>query len=430
MIDGSISLERMDEHNREISRDFDGLEGTERFRVLNALDVNPRCLKVSARAAEYARRECQKIGEEAWRRGKPVRFCSMVTLAHEYGVSERAIGMWEAELVMAGIIFRRNPRSRRCGAVSGGGISFAPIAVQIEHFEAQADRVKAEIQLHAQLRSRHSRVVRHIHRMLDRSTFFPSTAEIADSIRAQTEAVRLERIYAATPLAELEAVCIQLEELEADLVDVLTAVENPIPDLISSEMTEISAGHKELQTNSPVPSDTSNQLVDSLPSRSNERVSHFSVRPHGRNIFEKSKRPVGEGGQGPKVHPDGMSFDIIQPALCAASGEFVEAFSRAPGTQWQRMSYAATAVLRPLGIHPSAWKDAAAMIGEERAALCVLVADAKHRLPDDHPKHVRSPGGYLRMMAKKDRIGQLNIERSIFGSGRGQGGLMWCRYVL
>jgi len=79
------------------------------------------------------------------------------------------------------------------------------------------------------------------------------------------------------------------------------------------------------------------------------------------------------------------------------------------------MSYAATAVLRPLGIHPSAWKDAVGMVGEERAALCVLVTDAKHRLPDDHPKHVRSPGGYLRMMSKKDRVGQLNVERSIFG---------------
>lgn len=420
MIDGSISLERMDENNREISQDFEGLEGAERFRVLNALDVNPRCLKVSARAAEYARRECQKIGEEAWRRAKPFRFCSMVTLAHEYGVSERAIRAWEAELVMAGIIFRRNPRSRRCGAVSGGGISFAPIAMQIDHFEAQAERVRADIQRHAEFRSRHSRVVRHILRMLDRSAFFANIIDFADDVRAQTEATRLERIYAATPLAELEAVCINLEALESALVEVLATVENPIPELKSDDMTEEKDRHTELQTESSDPTDTSNQLVDSLRSRSYDRVSHSSVRPHGRNIFEKSKKPVDRPGQGPKVHPDGLSFDIIQPALCAASGEFVEAFGRAPGTQWQRMSYAATAVLRPLGIHPSAWKDAVEMIGGERAALCVLVTDAKHRLPNDHPKHVRSPGGYLRMMSKKDRVGELNVERSIFGLAKSE----------
>ncbi len=415
MIDGSITLERMDENNREISQEFEGLEGGDRFRVLNALDVNPRCLKVSARAAEYARRECQKIGEEAWKRAKPVRFCSMVTLAHEYGVSERAVRAWEAELVMAGIIFRRNPRSRRCGAVSGGGISFAPIAVQIEHFEAQAERVRLDIKRHAELRSRHSRVVRHILRMLDRSIFFADILELAADIRAQTEATRLERIYAATPLKELEAVCLSLEVIETTLIEALADVENPIPDLKSDDMTEEKVRHTDLQTDSSDPTDTCNKLVDRIASRSYERVSNSFVRPHGRDIFEKRKKEQGRVSQASSVHPDGLSFDIIQPALCAASSEFVEAFSRAPGTQWQRMSFAATAVLRPLGIHLSAWKDAVGMIGEERAALCVLVTDAKHRLPDDHPKHVRSPGGYLRMMSKKDRVGELNVERSIFG---------------
>jgi len=251
--------------------------------------------------------------------------------------------------------------------------------------------------------------------MLDRSVFFPGITEVANDIRSQTEAVRLERIYAATPLAEIEATCIDLERLETVLGQALATVENPIPDLKSSDMTEISLRHTELQTDSSDPSDTSNQLVNSIRSRSNERDYHSFVRPHGRNIFEKSKKKQGAAGQASKVHPDGLSFDVIQPALCAASPEFVQAFSRAPGTQWQRMSYAATAVLRPLGIHVSAWKDAVEMIGEERAALCVLVADAKHRLPDDHPKHVRSPGGYLRMMSKKDRVGELNVERSIFG---------------
>lgn len=415
MTDGSITLERMDERNRAISQDFEGLEGAERFRVLNALDVNPRCLKVSARAAEYARRECQKIGEDAWRRGKPVRFCSMVTLAHEYGVSERAVRGWEAELVFAGIIFRRNPRSRRCGAVSGGGINFAPVAVQIDYFEAQADMVRADIQRHSDLRSRHSRVVRHIFRLLDRSVSFPSLLDIAADVRSQTEATRFERIYAATPIAELVEACMSLEELEQTLIEALAAVENPIAELECSDMTEENERHTELQTDSSDPTDLSNQPVDSLRSRSKERVSHSFTRSYGRNIFEKRKERVDGTGQGSKVHPDGLSFDIIQPALCAASGDFVEAFGRAPGTQWQRMSYAATAVLRPLGIHHSAWKDAVEMIGEERASLCVLVTDAKHRLPDDHPKHVRSPGGYLRMMSKKDRVGELNVERSIFG---------------
>ena len=155
--------------------------------------------------------------------------------------------------------------------------------------------------------------------------------------------------------------------------------------------------------------------MNKIRPRSNEREANLFLRPSGRNIFEKNKEEQGRAGQAPNVHPDGLTFDIIQPALCAASSEFVEAFSRAPGTQWERMTYAATAVLRPLGIHPSAWKDAVGMIGTERAALCVLITDAKHRLPDDHPKHVRSPGGYLRMMSKKNRVGEVNVERSIFG---------------
>jgi len=136
-------------------------------------------------------------------------------------------------------------------------------------------------------------------------------------------------------------------------------------------MTEENVRHTELQTDSPDPPDTSNQLVEKIRPRSNERETYSFARPNGRNIFEKSKEEQGRAGQASNVHPDGLTFDIIQPALCAASSEFVEAFGRAPGSQWERMTYAATAVLRPLGIHPSAWKDAVGMIGEERAALCL-----------------------------------------------------------
>jgi replication initiation protein RepC len=72
-----------------------------------------------------------------------------------------------------------------------------------------------------------------------------------------------------------------------------------------------------------------------------------------------------------------------------------------------------------LGISHALWAEACAMLGEQAAAVCVVLIDhAMHR--QDNP--VRKPNGYFRSMLRKAERGELHLHKSIFGilkRGRG-----------
>ncbi len=73
---------------------------------------------------------------------------------------------------------------------------------------------------------------------------------------------------------------------------------------------------------------------------------------------------------------------------------------------------AAEAMLPALGINPSAWNDAVSFMGIDRAWLTVLLIDANR----DHPETpVKSPGGLLRTLTRKDREGTFKLDGGLIG---------------
>ena len=76
------------------------------------------------------------------------------------------------------------------------------------------------------------------------------------------------------------------------------------------------------------------------------------------------------------------------------------------------MIEASYALRDKLGIHPSAWRDACAVLGREGAAVCLLLTDHNAQRPTNR---VYAPGGYFRSMIKKARNGELRLHASIFG---------------
>ena len=73
---------------------------------------------------------------------------------------------------------------------------------------------------------------------------------------------------------------------------------------------------------------------------------------------------------------------------------------------------AAVKALPELGIHGSAWEEAADAMGEYAAALCIMVTDANRT----HPvTPVLNPGGHLRAMVRRYRAGSLNLRGSLIG---------------
>jgi replication initiation protein RepC len=71
-------------------------------------------------------------------------------------------------------------------------------------------------------------------------------------------------------------------------------------------------------------------------------------------------------------------------------------------SSWRDLMATAGNVRSALGISPSAWEDACAVLGEEDAAVVVAAilqrADA-----------IKSPGGYLRCLTEKARAGQFSL---------------------
>lgn len=65
-----------------------------------------------------------------------------------------------------------------------------------------------------------------------------------------------------------------------------------------------------------------------------------------------------------------------------------------------------------LGIHGSAWDEAAEAMGEYAAALCIVVTDANRT----HPvTPVLNPGGHLRAMTRRFLAGEFNLVGSLIG---------------
>jgi replication initiation protein RepC len=70
-------------------------------------------------------------------------------------------------------------------------------------------------------------------------------------------------------------------------------------------------------------------------------------------------------------------------------------------SSWHEFVATAGLVRSALGISPSAWEDACAVLGEEDAA--VVVASILQRA-----EAIKSPGGYLRSLTVKARAGQFS----------------------
>jgi replication initiation protein RepC len=74
-----------------------------------------------------------------------------------------------------------------------------------------------------------------------------------------------------------------------------------------------------------------------------------------------------------------------------------------------------------LGISHSLWAEACAVLGDQAAAVCVVLIDQAMQRPDNP---VRKPNGYFRSMIHKAERGELHLHKSVFGilkRGRGPG---------
>lgn len=288
-----------------------------------------------------------------------------------------------AVLVDAGLIIRRDSpngkryvRKGRDGeAAMAFGFDLGPLVARAEEFERLAESVLAAERELKLVRERITICRRDIAKMIatgieegvptKRAGQGPADwAEIHGLFRAITT-----RVPRTATLQDLEPIAEELTLLADEILMLLEAhakTQNP--------STNESTFERHIQNSNP------NSLIELEPTLREERGARAEPEPQTPRMPEES-------------YPLGMVLDAC-PDICD--------YAKAGISNW-RDFLATVAVVRPmLGISPSAWEEAQAVMGEVQAA--VVVAAILQR-----GAAINSAGGYIRDLTKKAEAGGFSI---------------------
>jgi len=288
-----------------------------------------------------------------------------------------------AVLVDAGLIVRRDsPNGKRYARKGRGGeITFAfgfdlaPLVARAEEFERMAEEIEAEARAVRLAKERIALCRRDIAKMIAtgieervptrRAGQGPATwQEVHTTFRRLVEG-----ISRTARLEELEGAAEALSSLADDILNLL---ENQV-ELANMSINE-SHNERHKQNSNP------NPPIEFEPSLQEGRVARPEPDPQPAVVAER-------------VYPLGMVLSACPDIVDYAKG----------GVANWRDFLATASVVRPmLGISPSAWEEAQAVMGETRAAIVVACLLQRSSA-------IQSAGGYLRELTRKAGAGEFSL---------------------
>jgi replication initiation protein RepC len=288
-----------------------------------------------------------------------------------------------AVLVDAGLIIRRDsPNGKRYArkGTSGEielafGFDLSPLVVRSQEFECLAAAVEAEARAIKLARERITLCRRDIAKMIAtgieegvptrRGGQGPADwAEVHAGFRSIVEG-----IPRTATRAQLEAAAEELSQLADDVLNLLqTHVKTE--NMSANE----SRSERHIQNSNPDP------LIDLEPASQESRAARAVPEPQTPRAPETA-------------YPLGMVMNACPDIADYAKGGIAS---------WRDLLTTAAVVRSMLGISPSAWEDAQAVMGEMQAA--VVVACILQR-----GEAIRSAGGYLRGLTEKARAGEFSL---------------------
>ena len=291
-----------------------------------------------------------------------------------HGMAESTVRRHLFGLVEVGLILRRDSpngkryaRKSRAGTIEKAfGFDLAPLVARAEEIAEKAEAVRAEEIALRLVRERISLCRRDIIKMI--------ALGMEERVAGDWQVIHvgfrsiIEGIPRGAGRPELEPVAESLTVLAEDIAKLLE-------DHANSQKKSGNAGQSErhYQTSNPKP------LVESEPRHPN--VEAAGLKP----AIEMPKRDY--------VFPLGMVLN--------ACPDLID-YARHGITNW-RDFLATVAVIRPmLGISPSAWEEAAEVMGESQAAIviaCILQRSSQ----------IVSAGGYLRDLTRRAREGEFSV---------------------
>ena len=329
-------------------------------------------------------------------------------LARSLSKSDRALRNDEATLARAGIItLRTGNDGRRSGRLLPDGtrlgISFAPLIDLVPRMIELQVRQQDENNRFVSLRLQASAARRDLRGAIDRLfSIAPDHPITNDAVAFYANLPRRYLDYrTAEALSEHVETVDEMTDKALDLLQLLAdssgAVESTVPAIT-------------INTNSNGSVSCNGSTVLKMPARKRaEPISSAAPYSAEKGLEQQDAADLA----GCKTY----DLDWLTPTLlyAMASSEmryYVEGLTDSGPSTMREFVKAAIMRVPELGISSAAWEAAAESMGNDRAALCVLVIDANR----NHPTHpIKSPGGVLRAMSQRHAAGSLNLAHSLIG---------------
>ncbi|MBY3300779.1 replication initiation protein RepC [Rhizobium laguerreae] len=320
-----------------------------------------------------------------------------------HGMAEQTVRRHLAALVEAGLLLRKDSpngkryvRRDRAGEVNEAfGFSLAPLLARAEEIERLAAEVMAE-RLHVQrLRERITLCRRDIAKLIE--------AAVEEEIPGDWEGLYvefrdlIEGLPRTPTAAQLELLLHELEALRTDIL-------NRLEILVKSAKQRGNANYIERHIQNSNPESTSE-----LEPRFETKQGAMAEQDKGREAEtleegrgeaaqsrqEESRQSGGRNdGGGLKSFPLGLVLQACPEILAYGPDGVIR--------NWRDLMAAAVIVRSMLGVSPSAYEEAANVMGPENAATvmaCIL----------ERGGHINSAGGYLRGLTRRSEKGEFAI---------------------
>ncbi|MCB2399380.1 plasmid replication protein RepC [Rhizobium ruizarguesonis] len=324
-----------------------------------------------------------------------------------HGMAEQTVRRHLAALVDAGLLLRKDSpngkryvRRDRAGEVDEAfGFSLAPLLARADEIEQLAAAVMAE-RLHVQrLRERITLCRRDIAKLIE--------AAVEEDIPGDWQGLYSEfrDLIEGLPRSPTTA---QLELLLDELTGLRTNVLNQLEIQVKSTKQRGNADYIERHIQNSNPESTSEfepsfePKQGAIAERDNDRGSVTVAKgrgetghPFAQKEEEQSRRPgVRNDGGGLKSFPLGLVLQACPEILAYGPDGAIR--------NWRDLMAAAVIVRSMLGVSPSAYEEAANVMGPENAATvmaCIL----------ERGGHINSAGGYLRGLTRRSEKGEFAI---------------------
>lgn len=296
------------------------------------------------------------------------------------GMSPATLRRHLANLVTSGLVIRRDsPNGKRFARKGQGGaieqaygFDLSPILVRAAEFRELAEAVAAERKAFRLARERLTICRRDVVKMIE-AGINESVAANWRGFQRRYEAI-IARLPRTAPRQVLERIADELEDLWADVHQTLELFVKP-------ENMNANESHPERHIQN---SNSNFHPTGETKYGPEDKEEASGTAEHTDNVRNLPRRDL----------PLGMVLSACPNILPYADGRQIRT--------WRDLAAAADRARPSMGISPSAWQDAAEVMGPQHAAI-VLAAILQRA------EHIRSRGGYLRDLVERARQQKFSV---------------------